>query len=182
MNKHVDEHRIVEESLSQALFELMDRKPFSEISVTELVNRAGVARATYYRNYSCKEEIITRLINLVLSDFRRAHPVHSIDDRMTNRHFAHVLEYVEMYRTLMKILNKSGMAFLYLDCINKYIMDVHRKDIHSDEDVIKLYAFAGAEFNIIFSDYIRHLKADPRRLVKEVERIFERADAKNTSP
>ena len=57
MNYHTKDHEVVENSLTQALFELMNRKPFSEITVTELVNHAGVGRATYYRNYTSKEEI-----------------------------------------------------------------------------------------------------------------------------
>ncbi len=42
----------------EALFELMDRKEFSKISVKELCAEAMVSRQTFYSLFACKEEVI----------------------------------------------------------------------------------------------------------------------------
>ena len=44
--------------LIDALFVLMGRMRFSEITVSDLVREAGVARVTYYRNFEAKEDIV----------------------------------------------------------------------------------------------------------------------------
>lgn len=45
-----------------AFFQLLEKKHFSEITVTEIVKEAGVARATYYRNFDIKENIVNAYI------------------------------------------------------------------------------------------------------------------------
>ena len=49
-------------------------KSISEITVTEIIAEAGVARASFYRNYATKESVITSLIADVLEDFRAGLP------------------------------------------------------------------------------------------------------------
>jgi AcrR family transcriptional regulator len=41
----------VRTSIIEALFSLLTQKKFSEITVTDLINNANVARASYYRNF-----------------------------------------------------------------------------------------------------------------------------------
>ncbi|MBP3488507.1 MAG: TetR/AcrR family transcriptional regulator [Roseburia sp.] len=44
--------------LYDALIKLMNDKPFSDISISDLCDAAGVSRMTYYRSYKCKEDIL----------------------------------------------------------------------------------------------------------------------------
>ena len=48
-------NRITRESICTALLELLKTKEFKEISVSELVRRAGVSRQSFYRNYKTKK-------------------------------------------------------------------------------------------------------------------------------
>ena len=52
-------HDLVIESLTEALLQLMEKKPFSEISVSELCMKAGVGRMSFYRNYSSVRDILS---------------------------------------------------------------------------------------------------------------------------
>ncbi len=47
-------------SLEAALLELMDRKPFRDINVTELARAAGMSRQTFYLHYKTIDEILMR--------------------------------------------------------------------------------------------------------------------------
>ncbi len=42
----------------QALVELMDKKPYDQITVTDIVKKAGVSRMTFYRHYRDKDDIL----------------------------------------------------------------------------------------------------------------------------
>lgn len=44
--------------VADAFFDLMKNKPVNKITVTEIANRAGVGRMTYFRNFKNKMEIV----------------------------------------------------------------------------------------------------------------------------
>ena len=45
--------------LAQALFRLMEQKPFSAISVSELCRAASISRQTFYSLFDSKESVVT---------------------------------------------------------------------------------------------------------------------------
>ena len=49
---------LTREALETALLQLLEKKDLTKISISELVKRAGVSRAAFYRNYDSKEEIL----------------------------------------------------------------------------------------------------------------------------
>ncbi|MGI6590959.1 MAG: TetR/AcrR family transcriptional regulator [Eggerthellaceae bacterium] len=59
-------------AIEDSLMELLQTKNYSSITVTDIVRKAGVARATYYRNYDSIEDIMVSLLagvrNQILED------------------------------------------------------------------------------------------------------------------
>ncbi len=53
MRKH-----FTREYVKEALFSLMEKKPFSKITITEVVERSGTSRASFYRNFLGLEDVI----------------------------------------------------------------------------------------------------------------------------
>lgn len=51
-------NQITRESLETALLFLLKGKDMKQISISELVKKAGVSRNAFYRNYKSKEEIL----------------------------------------------------------------------------------------------------------------------------
>lgn len=65
--KNLD-HNLIQGYIEEALFKLMENKDFVKISVGEIAEVAGVHRATFYRHFSSKEDIIEQyLANLLTS-------------------------------------------------------------------------------------------------------------------
>lgn len=50
--------RLTTESIQQALLILMRNKPFGDITVSEVIRRAGVSRSAFYRHYASKKDIL----------------------------------------------------------------------------------------------------------------------------
>ena len=50
------------ECITQSLFRLMKRKSYNKITVTDLVQEAGVSGNSFYRNYQSTEEIIRQFL------------------------------------------------------------------------------------------------------------------------
>lgn len=51
-------YRLVPESLTEALLKLLEEKQIADINVSELCQRAGVSRISYYRNYDSMSDIL----------------------------------------------------------------------------------------------------------------------------
>lgn len=62
----------ITESLGNALFELMKTKPIEKISIDELTKLACIGRASYFRNFNSKEDIITAYIILKWRNFEKS--------------------------------------------------------------------------------------------------------------
>lgn len=56
-------------SLIKALLETMETKPFEDITIKELTEKAGVSRLTFYRHFQSKEEVILTHINYVFESY-----------------------------------------------------------------------------------------------------------------
>ena len=68
MKRKNEAHELVLQCLTEALLKLMEKKPFNEINVSELCEKAGVARASFYRNYDSMQEILTNYLSSVTDD------------------------------------------------------------------------------------------------------------------
>ena len=55
-------NKITRESLELVIFELLEKKSIDEISITELVRKAGVSRSAFYRNYETREALLNFII------------------------------------------------------------------------------------------------------------------------
>ena len=63
MKKENESNRIVRQCLTDALFLLLKEKHIDEITIKELVDRAGVGRVSFYRNYKSKQDILLCYMN-----------------------------------------------------------------------------------------------------------------------
>lgn len=72
MENNITLNKVVIESIELALIQLMTKKPFSQISISEIVKAAGVSRSSFYRNFESKEQILTSYIHGQYKDFFNA--------------------------------------------------------------------------------------------------------------
>lgn len=65
----VSEGKSVKERIEIAMVQLMEEKPFPEITVTDLIQKAEVARVSFYRNFSSTADVIERLTDKMADTF-----------------------------------------------------------------------------------------------------------------
>lgn len=69
---NLESNRLTKECICTALLSLLTVETFDKITVTAIINRSGVSRAGFYRNYSSKEDVLEEIGNELLrflSDF-----------------------------------------------------------------------------------------------------------------
>lgn len=57
------------QSLQNAFKEMLVRKPYNKITITDLTKKAGIARHTFYNHYETKQDLLNILIDSVLENF-----------------------------------------------------------------------------------------------------------------
>lgn len=62
-----ESNAITRESLEISLLQLLYKKDLKKITISELVERAGVSRAAFYRNYESKEELLESIFQSTVS-------------------------------------------------------------------------------------------------------------------
>jgi len=157
------EHMDIVEALTDALFDLMNKKTIDDISVLELITKAGIARGTYYNNYDSKEDIIVSFLDRVIDDFKNKYPVSCIDDLYSHKHQRDLFYFIVRHTKSIDILKKSHMDYLFLERLNHYLLNTGLN--HCLDDEIRLMSLAGMEYNLIFNWY----QKDKERIIEQMD-------------
>lgn len=168
MDKRKAENMRVKQSLTNALFSLMKEKSLSDIQITELVNRAGVARASFYRNYASKEDVLITLIRDALEQFRKE--IHM--ERGSFYCYENILlsfQYFLRYRDSILNLCRSGFLSALLEELNRFHESIEGTMASSSIERYQLYAYIGALLNT----GIVWLAEDARTSPEDMARYFQ---------
>ncbi len=83
-----EKHSNVSERIADGFLELLVHKQFSEITVSDIVKKAQVARASFYRNFVSTSDVLDRVIDdIVTRIYEIAKPVLDNNDKRKWREF-----------------------------------------------------------------------------------------------
>ena len=131
----------------QALFKLMSEYRYDKISVTDIAEKAGVGRATFYRYFKSKE-------NVILFYFE-----HNTKQFVFGQHYlprckedyvkvaTNVLTLFKKNKEPFKLLRKARLEYIYLDYLNKNFIVTFENE-HPDKNQYAPYLYAGMLFNV----------------------------------
>jgi len=105
-------HRLTKECICTALIFLMEKQPFEKITITSIIERSGVSRAAFYRNYSSKEdvmkEIFAEVANLLSASFNKAFNGQEIDKMQW---LIEALTSVKQNREMSILIQKANLPY-----------------------------------------------------------------------
>lgn len=110
-NAYVIEH------LTDACLLLLQDKTLDSISISELCNTACVGRASFYRNFENKEDIIKTYINRLFSEWISKYE--QSDDKPIDELILLLFSHFEKYRDFYSLMNERGLTYLLKDVIVK---------------------------------------------------------------
>ena len=146
MDKRKEANMRVKDNITKSLFDLMHKKSFSNISITELIQTAGVARVSFYRNYDSKEDVLVKLIDDVLEEYRS-----EIDwsgpDYHTEQNICRSFACFKKYGEFVLDLCEFGYGSILLEKLNRFHEEIAGNMPNSSMDKYYLYMFIGALFN-----------------------------------
>lgn len=124
------ENQIVQESLFTALIQLMQKKEFHNITITEITEKAGVSRMSYYRNYSSKEDILIKYLDRIfdeyLTELLRLKKCTKYD--IAKIYFSNMRRHKQFWITVIR----SNISYLIPQKVDIYINDLFEKYFRSE--------------------------------------------------
>lgn len=100
--------------LTRAMLDLLGKKSFSEISIQDIVDLAGVSRMAFYRNYHNKIEIVRDYVHQVTQDFI-VHKEVDYDERCFHDYLVVLFEHLKEQEQLGRLLYRSKLLYLVKD-------------------------------------------------------------------
>lgn len=140
-------HRLTREAIETALFYLMKKHRFEEITVTDIIRRSGVSRTAFYKNYRSKEDIINSLLSQLIRDSMEVmHYTGSIHDKAQ-----FICRVLQENRENFRLLLDSGLEKQLLENANNLTVS----DTMTYNQKIYMILWNGAIFNL-FCQMIRN--------------------------
>lgn len=135
------------ECMVYALMQLLEDKQLSEISIVEIVEKAGVSRMTYYRNYKFKEDIFISYLDDVIAMYTEEIEGDGKNTLSNYQVLLKCFNYFAKFKDFTKCLIKANLTHILLDGLNNFIV-TKAKRINYKKSYAILYAYIGALFNI----------------------------------
>ena len=108
----------VTQALGKALLELMRSKNLERITVDEMTEKGQIGRATYFRNYSSKEEVLTDYIVLQWRTYEREHNLKAYPIRDRYR-IVRYFEFLKSLRPVNDLLIGQGRTAVILNAYER---------------------------------------------------------------
>lgn len=156
-------NKIVAESITIALIQLMKKKEFHDISITELTKRAGVGRVSFYRNFEDKTDVLRKYLNNIQYEFMLS--------RESNRHNSDFTEYITdlfahlyNYKELALLLLKANMFYLVKEQFD-YVFDKLKT---TSEEEAALFFLSGGLYNAFYYWTSHDFTDSPKEIAKKI--------------
>lgn len=146
MDKRKIANQKVKTNITNALFDLLKEKSISEISITEIIEKAQVARASFYRNYSSKESVITTLIRDILNEYLEEITFED-GNFYTYNNIYKSFKCFKKYESQVLDLHRFGYGSILLDMLNQFHEYVAGDMQYNSVDKYELYIYIGALYN-----------------------------------
>lgn len=161
-----------------SLIGLMKTDDFKNITITQIIQDAEIARGTFYLNYKTKEEVILSFVEAMILDY---------DEKMNNEvnHTPYLMalnffEYWLEYKEFAEMLQHHGLLYLLLETFETYMDQISPKwspstvfkmDEMTEKEIIYFGSFNSAGLWNMLVKWIRH---GTNETPDEMARIYEK--------
>ena len=145
-------------SIENALLELMKERPYTDITISRISERAGLSRQAFYRNFRDKEAVLTRIFLKMFGDVMREVEIAkaaSIED-LVEVYTSYVEAHEEVLGRLARNDLGSRLGDVFADELVKRppVLPCQR-DIRSREEGVFFNSFWVSAFISVYTEWLR---------------------------
>lgn len=138
--------KITKENIQTALILLLKEKNWEDITINSIVEKAGVSRMAYYRNYKSKEDILFDIFGKFMAKLTEI----SLPYLQTKQWYAYwkvLFEYFAQHAESIKLLFDCNNKVFILDYLNHFYINSIKTPSISER--YRIYGQVGLFFNIL---------------------------------
>lgn len=159
---------LVKDSITDALLTLLKKKTLDKISITEIVNKAGVGRVSFYRNFDSKEDILEKYLIKVTDDFIQNSGI-DFKHNDTKTYIIILFKHLEKYKDFTFNLYKSNCLYL-VEKQFKRIFEMRNYDYSE----YKRQFYIGGIYNIYYYWLVNGYKETPEEIANNLVDLLQK--------
>lgn len=130
-----------------AFVDMLHEKPFEKITATDIINRSGLNRSTFYAHYPDVKGIIDEFTGEIIVMFRQmlSEMDFSVFLSDPEPHLKKLISFLEENKEMYRLLGQSDMSFIYLDQLKKVLI---QQVLDTPNLPVAGYSKIGAEIQI----------------------------------
>ena len=167
-------HRLAIDCIYEALVRLMEIKPYKEITITDITNKAGVSRMAYYRNYQDKDDI---LINHLREEMEKAASEFLRDKNPSHEEFWRRIIFSIVEDPINEHVVKAGLLDKTFESMLAYAMRIYREafglDLSDEQVMMMIYSKVGGLFGYMVYMIDRKDTMDMEAFAKGLGKLLE---------
>lgn len=123
-------------ALAEALLELLDKRPFEDIKVVDICERAYVHRTTFYKHFEDKYQLLDYVIDEIINEL--AASLDTIEGETSPEVFfasllKNIIEYVHLRRHKFRLVIKNNAYGSFMQTMQRAIYEHILKYLHELE-------------------------------------------------
>lgn len=176
---NIEEKQPVKKWIMEALFRLLEKRDYTEITVGQIADEAKIGRRTFYRYFPTKDAVLKHIVDLYMNGLE-VYFEKQIMDRMEDISF-YYFSYWEQNADFLINMHKAGLTYMISERFEETVHNIAKRMGHvpvnagtkSVSDYYGKYKFA---FSFRLAGYWKvtevWLQENPRRSAKEMSGII----------
>ena len=121
--------RDIKYEIKTSVLRLMEQKPYLDITVTDIITKAGVARASFYRSYGSINDVVDDIVLDISNKLNgKVLPAfHKKDERAIKGIIKNVLEMVKNHDVSLIKMSDSNRGIIFNKLFGLYNFDLKQK-------------------------------------------------------
>ena len=165
----IQSEKYVDEYIMKALFDLMKKKKYADITITEITNKAGVGRVSFYRNFNSKEDIIERWISNTTDNFLKSSNI-SYEKDNSKDYFIKLFTHLEKYKDKTTLIYKANLSYLLKQEFDNKLLNIYKEKYNN----YKSYFIAGGIYNVFYYWLINGYKETPEEVANKLAFLMQK--------
>lgn len=145
--------------ITGGLLHLLESKAFQDITISQIAEKAGVNRSTYYRHFKSKEEIVFCFYDTLMGDLQRQCEKEKPD---TYTYLSNMFSFFSDRKRELLLLHRNGLSLVLLEVLNKYFGKEEQPGRNLYEPVYHI----GGVFNCLLFWFSRDMEDTPQTMTR----------------
>ncbi|MGE5347841.1 MAG: TetR/AcrR family transcriptional regulator [Actinomycetota bacterium] len=168
--------------LLETLLELLENKEYSGITVTELTEKADIARQTFYRNYDSMDDILVSRLNEIIDEYLEK-VFRNLETKKDPDWDFEVKQLIFLWQrneVIFRALKKAGLDYQVMEKLSHLFTRFHMKAQNlrelDDKQQFLVYYLAGGVFMVLNKWFENDMKFPTDQLTDLFRRAADNVD------